>query len=808
MDRYICVHGHFYQPPRENAWLEAIELQDSAYPYHDWNERITSECYAPNAASRILDSKDKIIRIINNYSRINFNIGPTLLTWMEEKSPQVYQAILQADKDSQQRYSGHGSAMAQAYNHIIMPLANKRDKWTQVLWGIKDFEHRFKRKPEGMWLPETAVDLETLDMMSELGIQFTVLEPHQAARTRKIGGRAWKDVSDGRIDPTTPYLLTLPSGRTISIFFYDGPISRAVAFEGLLFNGETFAKRLVSAFSDSRPWTQLVHIATDGETYGHHHRYGEMALAYALQYIEANNLAKLTNYGEFLEKSPPANEVEIIENTSWSCAHGVERWRSNCGCNSGMHRNWNQEWRAPLREALDWFRNAVTPKFESKGMEFFNNPWAARDGYINLLFNRDRESIDRFLGEYAHRVLTDKEKTTILKLLELQRYAMMMYTSCGWFFDEMSGIETVQVIQYAARAVQLAEELFGDDFETPFLERLGKAKSNIVENGDGKRVYEKFVEPAKVNLPKVGAHYAISSLFADYAEGATIYCYTVDREDYQVVDAGRAKLAVGRVTVTSLITWETAHLCFGVLYFGDHNLNGGVGQCAGVDLYQQMVQDMTDPFSRADLPETLRAMDRHFVQSTYSLKTLFGDEQRRIFHTILEATLNEIESAYRQIYDNHATLMRFLADLRIPLPRALQTAAEFVLNMHLRRYFESDYLNLDGVSSVIAEAKLNKIHLDSAGLGYSFQKSIEKMMLWLKNNPNDLSLLENLEATIGLMASTPFDVNLWEVQNGYYEMLQNMYPIQKQKKEEGDEVATDWVKSFETLGHMLHVRVP
>ena len=297
MDRYICIHGHFYQPPRENPWLEAIELQDSAYPYHDWNERITAECYAPNAVSRILDAENRITRLVNNYAKISFNFGPTLLGWLAATAPEVYQAVLAADRQSRETFSGHGSAIAQPYNHVILPLANHRDRYTQIYWGIRDFEHHFGRAPEGMWLPETAVDLESLEILAELGMRFTILAPHQASRVRSIGSRTWDSVAGGQIDPTRAYEQRLPSGRTLAIFFYDGPVSRAVAFEGLLSRGESFADRLNSAFSEERDWPQLVHIATDGESYGHHHRFGEMALSYALNCIEANQLARLTNYG-------------------------------------------------------------------------------------------------------------------------------------------------------------------------------------------------------------------------------------------------------------------------------------------------------------------------------------------------------------------------------------------------------------------------------------------------------------------------------------------------------------------------------
>ncbi|MBI3962495.1 MAG: DUF3536 domain-containing protein, partial [Deinococcus sp.] len=650
--RYICIHGHFYQPPRENPWLEAIEVQDSAYPNHDWNEQITDECYAPNGASRILDERGRIVKIVNNYAKLSFNFGPTLLCWLESQAPYVYQAILGADRKSQELFSGHGSALAQAYNHMIMPLASRRDKQTQVVWGLRDFVHRFGRPPEGMWLPETAVDLETLEVLSRLGIQFTILAPHQAKRVRKRGSRTWHDASGGRIDPTMAYQLHLPSGRRISLFFYDGPISRAVAFEGLLGNGEHFARRLLGGFSDARTWPQLLHIATDGETYGHHHRHGDMALAYALHYLESNQVAQITNYGEYLAKHPPTHEVEIIENTSWSCAHGIERWRAHCGCNSGRG-GWSQAWRTPLRQALDWLRDTLAPQYQEKARTLLKDPWAARSDYIQVLLDRSLKNMERFWAAQATRQLNEAEQSTALKLLELQRHAMLMFTSCGWFFDELSGIETVQVLQYAGRAIQLAEELFGNQVESLFLERLQQAKSNIAEHRDGASVFEKFVKPAMVDLQKVGAHYALSSLFEPYGEQARIYCYTISREDYRSLEAGKAKLAVGRARITSEITREAAALSFAALHLGDHNLNGGARVFLGQQAYLTMVQEVIEAFAQADLPTVIRLLDKHFGTSTYSLKLLFRDERRKILDLILNSTLAEAEAAYRQIYEHH-----------------------------------------------------------------------------------------------------------------------------------------------------------
>ncbi|HEY7821151.1 MAG TPA: DUF3536 domain-containing protein, partial [Vicinamibacteria bacterium] len=486
--KHVCIHGHFYQPPRENPWLEAVEPQDEAAPYHDWNERITAECYAPNTASRILDDRDRIVDIVNNYSHISFDFGPTLLSWLERNAPEVYRAILDADQESARRFGGHGSAIAQAYNHAILPLAPTEDKELQVEWGFRDFEARFGRAPEGMWLPETGVDLESLEMLAARQIRFTILAPHQAARVRKVGDSRWEDVSGARVDPTVPYLQRLPSGRSITLFFYDGPASRAVAFERLLHRGENLARRLVSIVRDKES-PRLGHIATDGETYGHHHAHGDMALAFALRAIEAQALATLTNYGAFLELSPPAHEVEIFERTSWSCAHGVERWRSDCGCSTGGKDGWNQAWRAPLREALDWLRMRLRPHLKRGEDALFKAPRAALLDYIEVILDRSLENVDRFLSRHAKTPLSSEDRVRALKLLELERQLQLMYTSCGWFFSDVSGIETVQVLQYAGRVIQLAERFGQTQLEPQLLERLAHARSNIHDKGTARQIY-------------------------------------------------------------------------------------------------------------------------------------------------------------------------------------------------------------------------------------------------------------------------------------------------------------------------------
>jgi hypothetical protein len=642
--------------------------------------------------------------------------------------------------------------------------------------------------------------------MAEMGLKFTILAPHQAGRVRPLGSEAWGDVGEGKIDPTMAYLVNLPSGRKFNLFFYDGPTSRNIAFEGILNNGENFANLMTATFSDKRSWPQLVHVATDGETYGHHHRFADMALAYALNYIEEKNLAKITNYGEFLEKHPPIHEVEIIENTSWSCAHGVERWRSDCGDNSGGHPKWNQAWRAPLREAMDWLRDAMIPLYENKAKELFKDPWAARDAYIHVILDRSPENVTQFFDQQANHELNEAERVTALKLLELQRHAMLMYTSCGWFFDDLSGIETVQVIQYAGRVVQLAQELFGDDTEEKFLSILEKGKSNIREMGDGRHIYEMFVKPAMVDLVKVTAHYAISSLFEDYGEETKTFCYFVNKEDYQTAECGKAKLAAGRARVISEITQEQATLSFGVLHFGDHNLNAGVRQYQSEEAYQAMLQETTQTCQVADFPEVIRLLDRHFGTSTYSLRSLFRDEQRKALGYILESTISEIESAYRQLYEHHFPAMRFLTELGGPVPKAFHSAAELILNIDLHRTLKSGAIEAETIKNLVDTADSWHVDLDMDGLAYDFKISLEGMMAAFAQAPEDTDKLQELVNAVALARSMPFTVDLWQTQNQYYEMLNSTRPAYQQKADSGDEAAKGWLAAFHDLGEQLHVR--
>jgi alpha-amylase/alpha-mannosidase (GH57 family) len=806
--RYLCIHCHCYQPPRENPWLETIELQDSAYPYHDWNERITAECYATNTAARILDEQQRIAGIVNNYRSLSFNFGPSLLSWMQDKAPDTYALILEADRASAERFGGHGSAMAQCYNHMIMPLANSRDKHTQVRWGIEDFRHRYGGPPEGMWLPETAVDLETLSLLADMGIRFTVLAPSQAQAIRPIGAGEWEDVSGSRIDPTRAYLCDTPSGKPIALFFYDGPVSQAVAFEGLLANGEKFATRLLSGFSDARSWPQLMHIATDGETYGHHHSFGEMALAWALKHIESDESTKLTNYGEFLEQNPPTHEVKIIENTAWSCVHGVGRWATNCGCNTGGQPGWTQEWRAPLRAALDWLRDTVAPLYEQRAAALLRYPWQARNDYIRVILDRSPASRKRFLAKHASRPLNEKEMVEIWKLLEMQRHAMLMYTSCGWFFTELSGIETVQVIQYAGRVVQLAEDVFGVKLERDFLSHLRKARSNLPEKRDGAAIYEESVRPAMVTLARVAAHFAVSSLFDDYPKEARVYCYSVETEDAHTARAGRTRIGMGKARLVSEITqaWQT--LTYTALHFGDHNVHAGVREFGGRKTYERITSELLHAFSHADLTQAIRLMDVGFGKDTYSLKSLFRDEQRRILGLILNSTIENAESEYRQLYENHAPLMRFLTDVRMPLPEALRSTAAYALNSQLRNAFAADTVNAEAIKALIDEARALSVTLDATTLEFTFRKRLEALADEFHDQPVDPDALSSLARAVSLARKLPFPVNFWSIQNKCWDAMGTTLPEARARAAAGDGPARAWVDQFVALCEDLSLRLP
>jgi alpha-amylase/alpha-mannosidase (GH57 family) len=680
--RLVCLHGHFYQPPRENPWIEEVEVQDTASPFHDWNARISAECYGPNGAARLKTADGRISDIVNNYRHLSFNFGPTLLSWMEVHAKEVYRLILEADAHSL-RVRGHGNALAQGYGHAILPLCSPRDRRTQIKWGIADFRERFQRDPEGMWLPETGADLATLRDLAAEGIRFTVLSPYQATRVRPPEGD-WADARDGRFDPTRPYRVSLGDGNEIAVFFYDGPIARAIAFGEGLQNGDDLVARVLAGFDAGRGHDELLTVAVDGETFGHHKKGGDEVLAAALRKLNARSDVELVNLGQALERMPPTWEAEIAEGSSWSCAHGLERWRSDCGCQANGQPGWKQTWRAPLRSALDSLRDELVQIFEREGAKLLRDPWQARDAFIELVLDPRRAGAEDFLKQHATRLLAEDERVTALKLFEMQRQSMLMYTSCGWFFSEISGLETVQILKYAARALQLAGEVTGRDLLPAFQAQLEKAPSNVPELADGARIFDLCVKPSVATMESVGAHFAIATGFNDYTRAEQMFCYEVQVKERKREQAGPATLSLSRLELRSLITHERLDLSACVLHFGGSDFRCGIGRY-GEQSHAACFRKLFGMIGKPSLAQLVREIDCAFPGRDYTLRDLFLDERRRVAHVLLDETTERYENDYLQIFESNRRLMEFLREINSPVPRPLQVAADVAISHQASR---------------------------------------------------------------------------------------------------------------------------
>lgn len=797
MNKYICIHGHFYQPPRENAWLEEIELQESAYPFHDWNERITSECYGPNTASRILNGDGDIREISNNYSRISFNFGATLLSWMEVKDPEAYNEILVADRISIERF-GHGSAIAQVYNHIIMPLANKRDKETQVIWGIKDFEHRFNRKPEGMWLAETAVDLETLDVLAHHGIKFTILAPHQAKAFKLPGSDTWQQTNDSPVDTRVPYVCKLPSGRSITLFFYDGGRSQAVAFNNLLSNGKSFAESLLNGFDKDSQSPQLVHIATDGESYGHHHKHGDMALAYALDYIDRSEDVEIVNYASYLSKCDQIGECEIIENSSWSCVHGIERWRNNCGCNSGGRPTWNQEWRKPLRDSLNWLRDELNIDFAKYSVEVLNNPWHARNKYIDVILDRESKTIHQHLNDNPDQ---SDQITRGIRWLEMERNALLMFTSCGWFFDEVSGLETTQILQYACRAMQLNHQLTGKNLEDQFVSLLEGAPSNLPEFDTAADVYRAYVVPTRLTLERVGMHFAVSTLFEKDIESINVFNYTAIGEDFERLEGGMQKFVCGMIRIRSDVTFSEKQFAFAVLYLGQHNIIGNISVNMKKDTFDEMKGIMKTAFEESRLGEMIGYMQSYFGPEKYTLWHLFKDQKRKVINQILKENLRQVENSFKKIYNRDYPLINMMKASGIPIPKAYKTTLEYVLNADLKNCLSSERIDLEELKRLSIEFNKWEVKIDDTlAVSKYASERIFRTIKKIQKYQEDVDRVNRLNRFFEYIKIFELKPDLSRSQNIYFYLMKSIkQSINGQRKNQNDE--------FTKLGDNLGVIV-
>jgi alpha-amylase/alpha-mannosidase (GH57 family) len=769
----MCIHGHFYQPPRENPWLEAIEIEESASPFHDWNERVSSECYGPNSRARIVDEKGRVVRMINNYQWISFNFGPTLLSWMEIHAPNILAAVQEADQWSIKQRGGHGNALAQAYNHIIMPLASTRDKSIQVRWGIEAFRYYFHRDPEGMWLPEAAVDTETLEVLVAHGIRFTILSPRQVRRIRPLGEKIWKNVNEKSLDTTRAYRCYLPSGREISLFFYDGEVAQEVAFQKLLASGEQFVQRMKGRFLKGTDAPQLVNIATDGETYGHHQRFGEMALAYFNNVLEKDTSVRLTNYGEFLSLYPPGWEVEIIEKSSWSCIHGVERWRSDCGCSLSRDPKVHQRWRQPLRDALNYLKQEMDTLFEREGAGLFKDPWKALGGYVNVIMNRDDNQIRAFLAEQGNEgAQTDQQRGQAIKLLEMQRHGQLMFTSCAWFFDDIAGLETIQILKFAARAIQLAERYFGVSFEEGFVKILETAPSNFTKYGHGRTIWDKEVRRAVVDLERVRAHYAISSILLEHAPSTTtLFQYELKQIDKKVLELGNAHLAIGVAEVYSRVTLEKTTQTYVVVHFGGLDFQCFMKPFSTEEEYRDLKQRLIDTFYTSSLGEVLQLLQESFPRRTYRLNDLFLEEQRRFIEIVLKERFEYYSALFEQLADQDAPLLYRLGSMGYPIPRPMKWAAFVSVENRIRKGIDTleSPDDLEELRLLIQEAKRWGYIPDQGKWERYLIVCLEKKMEDLLQDHPLLPSLNKAELLLKAAEHLEIPLHLWQIQNLYVE---------------------------------------
>lgn len=766
MKSALVIHGHFYQPPRENPWTQAIDREPSAHPFHDWNERIHRECYRANAFARIFDSYGRIERIHNNYERLSFNFGPTLLSWLEQHDAAAYARVLEADRVSATRNDGHGNAIAQGYNHAILPLCSERDRVTQVRWGIVDFTRRFGRAPESLWLPETACNDATLGTLIDEGMRYVILSPYQAERVRSIGSSNWTQVGGGSVDPGLPYTYYHRdgSGRSIAIFFYDGPISRAIAFEGTLASSQAFIGRMKQAHGGEG---RLVHVATDGESYGHHTRHGDRSLAHALAYEAGKQGFELTNYGAFLAQNPPKMEVEIKsgpngEGTAWSCAHGVGRWYRDCGCNTGARAEWNQAWRGPLRNALDLLRDEVANHFEETRGDLFIDPWAARDDYLQMMF-APSSAKDEWLHRHAGRPLRARDRDRALSHLELQHNALLMYTSCGWFFADISGIETVQIMKYAQRALDLCDEL---DLPSPrerFLEVLAEARSNIAAMGNGADVFHRFVDPLRLFPARVAAHIAISSLVdepepAGVASGYRFRCSSFKKQHH-----GRLIMATAHIELEERVTER--HHDFGVaaMHFGGVDFYCVARPFPGARPFNASVGRLWANFRTASLPVMLRIAQEELGPDEFGLESVLPEGRQRISELVFGDIVGNFAEQYAHLYENNQRVLEMLQDAGLELPPELTVAAEFTFSRRfddaIRRVAGSlDPQAYAAALLIASEAERRGFTIDHSATGPVFARVVTDAVTGALADPSEervdaVCALAVLATKLGLSAS-------------------------------------------------------
>jgi len=720
---YLVVHGHFYQPPRQNPWTGAVERQLAASPFHDWNEKIAAECYIPNTLSRLLDERGMIDDVVNNFEYINFNIGPTLFSWLEQFERKTYELILAADRLSRKRNGGHGNAIAQVYNHIIMPLAGRQDQITQIKWGVADFRARFAREPEGMWLAETAVNNETARLLAEQGIKFTVLSPAQAEAVRPIGSGRWRDVSDGGIDTTRPYRLFFPDGkgevspdRYLDIFFFNKEVSSEMSFRHLLRSAESLARRLASVVKETAE-PQLINVATDGETFGHHEPFADMCLAYFFRRLAGANNFIVTNYANYLEMHPPEFEVTLQKGeegkgTSWSCVHGVGRWERDCGCSTGGRPAWNQKWRTPLRRALNLLKEKADSVFEKEAKRYLTEPWKARNDYYSVIFNRSPETVREFLKVHALRRLTEGEITETLKLMEAAHNSMLMFASCGWFFSDISGIEAIQNLKHAGKVFQLLGDYFEPGVYKKFLTILREAKSNVASFGSGKDIYERFVAGAAITEEKVASSFAFGKLLTSQLYARLLPSFCIREIQSESVPDKHRSLA-GELEIENRELFARARFVYYVIKLSLRDIRCYVTKLTDAADYEHIIQLLQNS-DKMRLPEI-------FEGRYCGWESVISTISEKIMRALLDEDLDRLQQEFAGLYEKRKDLFEIYRETGLALPPELHTIMRSSLSLMLYK----EFLSLRGkweaglfqnAAEIIEEAAKCGVKLDTADI--------------------------------------------------------------------------------------------
>ncbi len=791
-NRFLCIHGHFYQPPRENPWADTVFIQKSAHPYHDWNERITRECYGPNTRSRLHGENGYITRLINNFELISFNFGPTLLKWLEKNNPWVYTQIIDADRLSAGRFGGHGNAMAQVYNHLIMPLASERDKITQVKWGLSDFYHRFNRHAEGMWLAETAADSKTLAILAKEGIRFTILSPYQAHIVRSLnpatGDNAWQDVSGGNIDCTRPYRC-FPTGDKdlyIDIFFYNGPLSKAIAYEKILASGEVFLKRITDTYPFELNTPSLVSMATDGESYGHHFKFGEMALSWVLEMVINDPDIELTNYGEFLENFPPENEVKIIENSAWSCAHGIERWRSDCGCSVSQNPGWTQSWRAPLRNGLNWLSDHLSSIFEEKTKGLLKDCWKTRDDYINLVLRPDEHEKESFLQEHADKSLSMEENRLILQLLESQQMALYMFTSCGWFFDDISGIEVIQILMYAKKAIELCRDFSEDDLEEGLKGFLSEAASNDPKYKNGMDVYNKKVIPLELEPVALLANYSMVCAI-DESRIPEWLKTLVSPEAEEKIDNVGARICICEMPSHNRHRENSSELVSAVINTRSNELTCVTGEI-NKQSKAMLLKELDSLLPLKDEAEPAAGIFQKYINVTkvFAVKDLIPDIKRLVVNILSDQIEHRLYSSF---IDDMSPVENYLTAAFVAeedLPDQLNDLLKSVFLNHLIKLFKNadnnpiDFGEVENFLELFNRdtEEITENHNDISILYNLVNQQripgvIEEYLLEQINKLPDTNIniyLNNIINTVNFINKYKLNIDLWKCQNTLYDL--------------------------------------